>query len=185
MQPRNTERWLEADGSRGLQAVSLLDRLPAGERTFGPPSSALATPEGVYFAARRRLFFFPLDDAAPARVWPLPAPFASMWRMDGELHVALENGAWRRLHEGEFTVVAKDQPPVFAARSAAEGAAVLLTRRGPRVADALSTDAATALGDGLAAGRVPERAQALQNGPLESEILREGRVRVQRIPVAR
>jgi hypothetical protein len=129
---------LQPDHRGKLHAVSVLDRLPVEERSFGQVMHALSTPDGIYFASSVRLILFRPDGTTHS--WPLDVRINGLWWQDDALHASLgTDGAARLTSTGLQTVApppagdAQLSPASFAVlnfRKETDGSLLLLTSRG-------------------------------------------------------
>jgi hypothetical protein len=130
---------LQADGRGVLHAQSVLDRLPAGERSFGAPLYVAAAPDGVYFATLTKIFFFGLDGGT--QVWSPERIYGLTW-LNGAAHIGGERGLLRLDGDKIVSVISSGDVDgdrigrssrfhIFAAQAAAGGGWRLLTPRGP------------------------------------------------------
>lgn len=92
-----------APDARGFDSfVSLVDKIPPEERSFGPVGRILATPEGIYFSTRTT-FFILKDDQV--RILKAPAPTGLTALIDGRIHMTIQGMGIVRLEGERFTVL--------------------------------------------------------------------------------
>lgn len=132
---------LGADAHGVLHATSVLDRLPATERSFGAPLYVASSPDGVYFGTLTKIFFFGHDGRT--RVWTPPERVYGLTWLGGALYFAMgETGLFRLEADKIVNVITaragevdrtgrSSRFRIFAAQAAAGGGWRLLTPRGP------------------------------------------------------
>ncbi len=98
--------YIEADPLGGKRFVSLRDRLPAEQREFGDIWRTVATPDGVFFAAGRKVFRW--HDGA-FQVWEFPGN-ASVWlhAANGRVYIHRRGEALQRFEGGKFVTFCDD-----------------------------------------------------------------------------
>lgn len=98
--------YIEADPLGGKRFVSLRDRLPKEHREFGDIWRAVATADGVFFAAGRKVFRW---HAGAFQVWEF-AGNASVWlhAANGRVYVHRRGEALQRFESGKFVPFCDD-----------------------------------------------------------------------------
>ena len=76
---------LQPDPSGKMQFVSLLDKVPAGDRKFSDVWRILSTPQGIYFSAYERLFR--LNPDGSMAVWRPASSFARAIAIQDKLYI--------------------------------------------------------------------------------------------------
>lgn len=98
--------YIEADPLGGKRFVSLRDRLPVEQREFGDIWRTVATKDGVFFAAGRRVFRW---HRGAFQVWEFPGD-ASVWlhAANDRVYVHRRGEALQRFEEGKFVTFCDD-----------------------------------------------------------------------------
>jgi signal transduction histidine kinase/DNA-binding response OmpR family regulator len=98
--------YIEADPLGGKRFVSLRDRLPAEYREFGDIWRTVATKDGVFFAAGRKVFRW---HAGAFQVWEFPGD-ASVWLhvANDRVYIHRRGEALQRFADGKFVPFCDD-----------------------------------------------------------------------------
>ena len=164
--------YLAPDKSGEMKFTSLLEYVPREDREFQDVANVHATPEGVYFQVRERLFLLTPDGPRwRTRVWKAVTSFARSFLVFGTVYVEVIGAGLHRIHDGKLVPLPLSgiaESPETAIRAmlpySAPGQILIITRDGKfhlldeqglrpfAVADGrwqkLRTDSSAMLGDG-------------------------------------
>ena len=87
--------FLAPDASGTLRYVSLLDRLPPGQRELGQVMQTLAVPGGFAFVTTHKLFLWDGATLKTVATFPGDRPYATAFDADGEIYLWTRDGLFR------------------------------------------------------------------------------------------
>lgn len=100
---QNEVGYLSPDPATGAtRFISLLDRFPLADRTFGDVWSIVTSPEGVYFSTTERLFLY--NPQSGIRAWKAAGRFRRAFRLNGILHIQVSGVGLHTLQNEQLSL---------------------------------------------------------------------------------